>query len=237
MGPHVGRSGKSWLMPPCCAIAPPDRSPSSATLRRDHLYLRNERRCGAHPLRVHRPGRFEAKQSVSPPPRAATTSGLASAQPRQLLPERATRGPAVAQPFERPLGLADCVLQWWMRPGPSRPCAISKPHPRPSTSASLNLHVMETNVHVAVRRVVVAVDLHRLKNLNALRRGGKLRIQYSNGAPTSVGVGQRGCDIVSSGGFLCGPGCTTISRRRAPIVAPSCASIAMLVVFGDPARS
>jgi hypothetical protein len=29
-----------------------------------------------------------------------------------------------ATPIER--------MQWWMRPGPSRPCAISKPRPSPS---------------------------------------------------------------------------------------------------------
>src|SRR5271166_92662 len=28
-------------------------------------------------------------------------------------------------------------MQWWMRPGPSRPCAISKPRPRPRINASL----------------------------------------------------------------------------------------------------
>ena len=48
-------------------------------------------------------------------------------------------------------------MQWWMRPGPRRPWAISKPRPSPSRIvAGRHAHVLQHDLHVAVRRIVVA---------------------------------------------------------------------------------
>ena len=56
-----------------------------------------------------------------------------------------------ATPIER--------MQWWMRPGPSRPCAMAKPLPSPQMMFSAgHADVVEGDLGVAVRRVVVAED-------------------------------------------------------------------------------
>jgi hypothetical protein len=47
-------------------------------------------------------------------------------------------------------------MQWWMRPGPRRPCAISKPRPSPSSRFAAGASVVEIELGVPVRRVVVA---------------------------------------------------------------------------------
>ena len=60
-----------------------------------------------------------------------------------------------------------------MRPGPSRPCDTSKPRPAAQDQVLLrHAHVGEADVHVAVRGVVVAIDLHGTQNLHALGAGG-----------------------------------------------------------------
>jgi hypothetical protein len=48
-------------------------------------------------------------------------------------------------------------MQWWMRPGPRRPCAISKPRPSPSSMlVAGHADVLQLDFHVAVRRIVIA---------------------------------------------------------------------------------
>ena len=57
-------------------------------------------------------------------------------------------------------------MQWWMRPGPSRPCAISNPRPSPSSRFDgRHADVLERDLHVAVRRVVIAVDRQRARSI------------------------------------------------------------------------
>ena len=61
-------------------------------------------------------------------------------------------------------------MQWWMRPGPRRPCAISNPRPSPSSRlVGGHAHVLELDLHVAVRRVVIAVDGQRALDRDAGR--------------------------------------------------------------------
>ena len=61
-------------------------------------------------------------------------------------------------------------MQWWIRPGPSRPCAISKPRPSPSSMVEAGTRTsFERDLHMAVRRVVIAVDGERALDRDARR--------------------------------------------------------------------
>ena len=67
-----------------------------------------------------------------------------------------------AAPIER--------MQWWMRPGPRRPCAISKPRPSPSRMVETGTRTSSSvDLHVAVRRVVVAEHRQRAHDGDARR--------------------------------------------------------------------
>jgi hypothetical protein len=61
-------------------------------------------------------------------------------------------------------------MQWWMRPGPSRPCAISKPRPFAEQHVGgRDAHILELDLHMAVRRIVIAVDGERALDRDAGR--------------------------------------------------------------------
>jgi len=58
-----------------------------------------------------------------------------------------------------------------MRPGPSRPCHLEAAAAAEDHVVLGHAHVVEADVHVAVRGVVVAVDLHAAQDLHALGPG------------------------------------------------------------------
>ncbi len=59
-------------------------------------------------------------------------------------------------------------MQWWMRPGPRRPCAISKPRPSPSRMFEAGTRTFSKfDLHVAVRRIVVAEHRQVAQDLDA----------------------------------------------------------------------
>ena len=105
--------------------------------------------------------------------------GLEAEQPRRCRSRSAPRRRAAPRRYARdsrlPNATRDCSrraiassassaapivrMQWWMRPGPSRPCAISKPAPFAEQQVGRrHAHVLELDLHMAVRRVVIAVD-------------------------------------------------------------------------------
>src|SRR5438093_9277 len=59
-------------------------------------------------------------------------------------------------------------MQWWMRPGPRRPWAISKPRPSPSRRLPAGTRTFSKRTSVAVRRVVVAEDRQHPLDRDAL---------------------------------------------------------------------
>ena len=111
--------------------------------------------------------------SVFLPRRASGLPNASRLRPRRTISSRARS----AAPIER--------MQWWMRPGPRRTWEISKPRPSPSRMfVARHAHVGEAQVHVAVRRVVLAEHVHR-------RRGSPR---------PGVSIGTRICDWRWCGG-------------------------------------
>ena len=79
-------------------------------------------------------------------------------------------------------------MQWWMRPGPSRACAIANPPPSsPSRFAAGQPHVLEQRLAVAAAGVV-AEDRQRAHDLHA---GRVERHEDHRVAVVRVGVGVR----------------------------------------------
>ena len=61
------------------------------------------------------------------------------------------------------------LMQWWMRPGPRRPWKSRSRGLRRGGCSPSHAAVVELEMHVAVRRVVVAEQRHRLDDLDARR--------------------------------------------------------------------
>ncbi len=61
-------------------------------------------------------------------------------------------------------------MQWWMRPGPRRACAISKPRPFAEQDVlDRDAHVLEVDLGVSVGRVVEAEDRKHAEHVHARR--------------------------------------------------------------------
>ena len=96
--------------------------------------------------------------SVFLPRRASGLPNASRLRPRRTISSSAFS----AAPIER--------MQWWMRPGPRRTWEISKPRPSPSSMFAVgHADVVEAQVHVAVRGVVLAEHVHRPEDLDARR--------------------------------------------------------------------
>ena len=78
-------------------------------------------------------------------------------------------------------------MQWWIRPGPSRPCAISKPRPGPGDDAlGRQAHVLEEDLGVAVR--FAEVSEHR-QHPQDLHTRAVHRDEHHRVALVAVGLG------------------------------------------------
>jgi hypothetical protein len=99
--------------------------------------------------------------SIDAHPRFGDDVGI-GAEPRQLLPEGRSRVGAPAHRLERPLGLADRAHAMMDAPRPEPSLGDLEAAPAAEHERILrHAHVAKTDMHVAMRRVVVAIDLHR----------------------------------------------------------------------------
>ena len=97
-------------------------------------------RGGAHPLRVHRPGGFEAQQPRHFDRHAAFRDNVViGAQRNELLPEGLARLGASAHRLQRPLGLADRPHAMMDAPGPEPPLRDLAAAPAPQRKTDKRL--------------------------------------------------------------------------------------------------
>ena len=134
---------------------------------------------------------------------SAMMSGLAPSA-RAFARTRCARR-AAAHRLERPLGLADRAHAMVDAPRPEPPLRDLEAAPAAKDHGVLGQpDVAKADVHVAVRRVVVAIDLHRSQDLDALRRGGHEQHRMTR-MRRGVGIGQRHGDIERAA-RIAGPG-------------------------------
>ena len=202
--------------------------------RRDDLDLRNER------VAVRTPCVSIAQAAFRQSSRAISMLMRASAMMSGLAPSRASFCPNALRAAPRRHMASSARSAWPIARMQSVDASGPEPPLRDLEAASAaqhqrilgNPHVMETNVHVAVRRVVVAVDLHRPQNLNALRRGRRQQHRMAR-VRASVGVGQRHGDIERAA-RIAGPGRPPFLAVEHPLRRPrDRASIAMLVASDE----
>ena len=167
---HMRASGKSWLTPAPPCICTAWSITSSATRGAITLI------CEMSGAAARTPCVSIAQAALRHSRRAISMLMRASAMMSGLAPSRASFWPkaervagAPAHRLERPLGLADGAHAMVDAPRAEPPLRDLEAAPAAEDQRVLrNAHVVEADMHVAVRRVVVAVDLHRPQDLDAL---------------------------------------------------------------------
>ena len=166
---HIRASGKSWLTPAPPCICTAWSITSSATRGAITLICEMSGAAARTPcVSIAQAALRQSRRAISMLIRlSAMMSGLAPSG-RASGRRRCARG-APAHRLERPLGLADRAHAMVDAAGTEPPLGDLEAAPAPQDHRVLgHAHVGEADVHVAVRRVVRAVNVQRPQDFDAL---------------------------------------------------------------------